>query len=112
MVHGRDPRLPTDVLAGTPYDLDIDALNYGLFLTQRSTTSVQLLKLIKSQPIIMANAITITAIIWFTLPTEALSIFIGSPVFLPSSLTTMKVLSEFDATCPTFFMSFSDRSTY
>ena len=34
LVHGRDPRLPTDVLAGTQRDLDIDAYQYGLSLTQ------------------------------------------------------------------------------
>ena len=113
-VHGRDPRLPTDVLAGTSCVLDIDAQHYGLFSPKRP---MQLLKLIKSQAIVMANAITITAITWFTLPTEALSFFIlplGSPVFLPSSLTTMNVLSEFDANSPTCFTrySFPDRSTY
>ena len=45
---------------------------------KRSKTPMQLFKLIKSRPIGMTNSITITVIIRFTLPTEALSFFNGS----------------------------------
>lgn len=33
LLHGRDPRLPTDVLAGTQQDLLVDARQYGLQIT-------------------------------------------------------------------------------